>query len=188
MAPVNFHKGHRDNRLMSHLDPSGNTKGRHLLNDRIIHRFAEFFKDDDLIYNIGQHIFWDYSTVFNNMKLRANYLTTDTDPTQGTPDIIDDITQSKLESSSADGVIFVGMSDVVPEFKKGLSEILRILKPGGKLLMSYHGVNLSQIIDLLNEFKIDEMYFVYEPGALGWTQMYSDGSINSYFVICHKKK
>ena len=188
MAPVNFHKGHRDNRLMAHLEPSGNTKGRHFMNSNVIPHFAEFFKDDDLIYNIGQHVFWDYSTIFNNFKLRANYLTTDIDMTQGTPDIQDDITQSKLESNSADGVMMVGMSDVVRDFKKALSEIYRILKPGGRLLMSYHGAGIVTILDLVKDFKIDEMYFVYGPSGLGWTEMYSEEAIDSYFVICRKPK
>lgn len=188
MAPVNFHKGHRDNRLMAHLEPSANTKGRDFMNSVVIPRFAEFFKDDDLIYNIGQHVFWDYSTIFNNFHLRANYLTTDTDPTQGTPDVIDDITDSKLASDSAEGVMYVGMSDVVRDHPKALEHIYRILKPGGRLLFSFHGVGMGTIIDLLKKFKIDEMYFVYGPSGLGWTERYSDGELDSYFVICRKPK
>lgn len=195
MAPVQFHRGHRDNRLMAHLDPQRNTKGRHFMNEMVIPRFAKFFKDDDLIYNIGQHVFWDYSTVFNNFRLRANYLTTDTDPTQGTPDIIDDITKSKLESNSADGMMYVGMSDVVRDHPKAIENIYRILKPGGRLLFSFHGggdtnkvakSNLPSILELLKDFVIDEMYFVYGPGGLEWGKMYSDGALESHFIICRK--
>jgi SAM-dependent methyltransferase len=185
---VQMHKGHRDNRLMKHLKPEENTKGREFMNTVVIPRFAKFFKGDDLIYNIGQHVFWDYSLIFNNFERRCNYLTTDTDPLQGTPDIIDDITQSKLESNTADGIMMVGMSDVVPEFKKALSEIFRILKPGGRLLMSYHGTGMGTIFDLVKDFKIDEMYFNYGPSGLGWTEMYSEGEVDSYFVICRKPK
>lgn len=188
MAFANFYNGHRDKRLFHAYDPHTNTKGREYMNTVVIPHFATFFKDDDLVYNIGQHIFWDYSMIFNNMALRCNYLTTDTDPTQGEPDIIDDITQSKLESDTADGVMLVGMSDVVPDFNKALSEIHRILKPGGRLLVSFHGVTLQGFIEKLKDYKIDELHFVYDPGQVGWTEMYSDGDINSYFAICRKTK
>lgn len=188
MAFANFYVGHRDKRLFKAYDPHTNTKGREYMNTKIIPHFASFFKDGDKVINIGQHIFWDYSMVFNNMLLRCDYLTTDTDPTQGEPDIIDDITQSKLESDSADGMMLVGMSDVVAQFDKALSEIYRILKPGGRLLVSFHGVTLPGFLEKLKQFKLDELHCVYDPGAVGWTDMYSDGLINSYFALVRKPK
>ena len=183
---IDFYKGHRDKRLLAYLDPQKNTKGRHFMNTVVIPRFAEFFKDGDIIYNIGQHVFWDYSYVFNNFEKRCNYLTIDIDPTQGNPYIIDDITDSKLEDNSADGIIYVGMSDVVRDHTKALANIYRILKPQGRLLFSFHGIGILQILDMIKNFKMDEIYFVYGQGGLDWGEMYTNGEIDSYFIICRK--
>ena len=68
---VPMYKGHRDPRLLAYLDPQKNTKGREYMNTIVIPRFAEFFKNDDLIYSIGQHVFWDYSYLFNNFEKRC---------------------------------------------------------------------------------------------------------------------
>lgn len=191
---VDFYKGHRDVRVLAYLDPQKNTKGRHFMNTVVFPRFARFFKDGDLVYNIGQHVFWDYSVLFNNFEKRVNYLTTDNDPTQGNPDVIDDITDSKIESNSADGIIYVGMSDVVHDHPKAIENMYRILKPGGRLLFSFHGggsgplkdTNLMGILDMLQKFIIDEMYFVYGPGGLDWGEMYTNGDVDSHFIICRK--
>lgn len=196
MPFANYYEGHRDKRLFQAYDPKTNTKGREYMNTIVIPRFAEFFKDGDTIYNIGQHVFWDYSLLFNNFTKRCNYLTTDTDPTQGDPDVIDDIVDSKIESDTADGVIYVGMSDVVGNHPEAVKHMYRILKPGGRLLLSFHGggtgpilnTNINGVLDLLKEFKIDELYFVYGPGGVNFENMYDDGDVDSHFVIARKPK
>jgi SAM-dependent methyltransferase len=193
---VPFYQGHRDKRLLAYLDPQKNTKGREYMNTIVIPRFAKFFKNDDVIYNIGQHVFWDYSYLFNNFEKRCNYLTVDIDPTQGEPDVIDDITDSKIESESADGMIYVGMSDVVHDHPKAIEHIYRILKPGGRLLFSFHGggqrylkdTNVMGILDMLKAFTVDEMYMVYGPGGLDYGEMYTDGNLDSSFYIVRKPK
>ena len=124
------------------------------------------------------------------------YLTVDNDPTQGNPDIIDDIADSKIESNTADGVVYVGMSDVVRDHPKAIEHMYRILKPGGRLLFSFHGggqrspkeTNMMAILDMLKEFVIDQMYFVYGPGGLEYGEMYTDGTLDSSFYIARKPK
>jgi SAM-dependent methyltransferase len=196
MPFAQYYDGHRDKRLFKAYDPQTNTKGREFMNETILPRFARFFKDGDLVYNIGQHIFWDYSIFFNNFERRCNYLSTDIDPTQGNPDIIDDIMETKLEPDSAEGVVYVGMSDVIPNQQKAIDNIYKILKPGGRLLLSFHGgghgpiqnTNLIGVLDHIKAFKVDEMHFVYGPGGLNYGEMYTDGNVDSHFIIARKPK
>lgn len=178
---------------MSPVDPATNTKGREVLNREIIPYFAGMFKSGDRIYNIGKHRMWDYSPYFNNPSLQCEYITTDIAPGEE-PDVVDDINQSRLESNSAEGIIFVGMDWDIPNPRQALSEIRRILKSGGRVVTAFAGpgdtrggtnYSIEDVVKLHEEFfTIDEMTMMYGEPAVG--PRYDRGPLFATFVIARK--
>jgi len=187
-----WYKGKRHpNPLMKPYKPLQNTKGREFMNTILFPRFAKRFKDGDVIINIGKHWFWDYSFFFNNFELRCDYQTTDNDATQ-LADIVDDITDTKIPENSADGVIYVGMSDIGVDNSKAIPNCFKILKPGGRFLVSFHCGGTSPLykngsfqgfLELLKDFVIDEIFVVYGDSH---SEMYVGSDPLSYFAICRK--
>ena len=187
-----WYKGQRHLKLlMKPYDPLQNTKGREFMNTVLFPLFVKRFKDGDKIINIGKHWFWDYSFYFNNFQLRCDYQTTDIDPTQKS-DIVDDIENTQLEENSADGVIYVGMSDIGVDNDKAIPNCYKILKSGGRFLVSFHAGGEQSLttnggfqafLRLLKDFIIDDIYVVYgHPHS----EIYVNGNPLSYFAIGRK--
>ena len=174
--------------LMKPIQPTENTKGRELLNREVMPKYASYFKTGDKIYFIGRHRMWDYAAYFNNPALQCEYYTVDKLASEG-PDIVDDITQSRLESASAEGVAFIGMDWDIPDPKQALSEIHRILKPGGVTVAAFGGpgdkrggttYTLEQVMEYYKDFVVDEVTFLHGDNAF-FTKRYEQGEI---FVMC----
>ena len=174
--------------LMKPIEPTDNTKGRELLNREIMPEYASYFKTGDKVYFIGKHRMWDYSAYFNNPALQCEFYTVDKVAAEK-PDIVDDITQSRLESNSAEGVVFIGMDWDIPDPKQAFAEIRRILKPGGRIVSAFAGkgdtrggtiYTLEQVMEYHKDYLVDEISFLYGSEAF-FTKRYEQGDI---FVMC----
>jgi len=177
------------------------SKGRAVLHNEILPKLASFYKSGDLIVNIGTHIFWDYSSYFFNPVRMCEYITTDVqldlkDQQEGTllNYKIDDITNSSFADSSVDCVIFIGMFDNINNPRLAFDNILRILKPGGRLLVAFPGsgavcggelVGATEWADWLTGFIVDDVTYVYDPED---EERYSDGKNTSIIVLARKPK
>lgn len=83
-----------------------------------------------------------YKSLFDGLE----YLVVD-NVAKYNPDIVADITNLPMEDGYADAVVCKAVLEHVPEPHKAASEMYRVLKPGGKVLVyvpflySYHGNN-----------------------------------------------
>ena len=178
--------------LMKHVDPASNTKGREVLNRETVPLFASFIPSGGKVYNIGKHRMWDYSAYFNNPAKQCEYFSTDIAAGEE-PDIVDDITQSRLETNSADGILFIGMDWDIPDPRQALAEVKRILKPGGRVVTAFAGegdtrggntYSLEQVMNFHKEFLVDEISIMYGSNAVG--VRYDEGPVFAYMVIARK--
>ena len=181
--------------LMAPVDPASDTKGREMINRKVMPSFASRFKDGDVVYGIGKHQRWNYTAFFNNPTKFVQYQTTDIAAGEQ-PDIVDDILNSKLADSSAEGVVYVGMNWDVEKIDAALAQIRRILKPGGLVFIDYAGkgdtrggrtFEFGEAISLTEGagFIIDEIYISYGPIQPG-IPWYTDGPPIAYFMIARK--
>jgi SAM-dependent methyltransferase len=174
-------------------DITKNSKGREYLNRKLMPYFASFFKNGDRILFVGRHPKWDYSIFFNGPHKQCEYIVSDIDK-ETNPDVIDDITQSKFETNSFDGVIIIGIFD---SFKPGSkpdnfkSELVRIIRPGGRVLMALNHFppnGAINAVDAWPEFMVDEVYRIFGKSNLvekeGW---YGNGLCQAIFLIMRKK-
>ena len=174
------------------------SKGRAVLHKEILPKFAGYFKNDDKIVNIGTHRFWDYSTYFVNPDLLCEYVSTDLRevPDQITGnnrvDLVDNICQSKLESETVNGFLFIGMHDNISDPNAAYKEMYRILKPGGKILIAFPGsgakcggelVKMDEWRDFIPMFIVDEVHYVYGPEN---QERHTDEKNTSIIVIGRK--
>lgn len=180
---------------MQPVDPASDTKGREIINRKVMPSFASRFKDGDTVYCIGKHQRWDYTAFFNNPTKFVQYFTTDIAPGEE-PDIVDDILHSQLKDESANGIVYVGMGWDVDKTDEALKQIMRILKPGGLVFIDYAAkgdtrggrtfeFNEMMKITLDAGFLIDEIYIAYDPIQPG-IPWYTDGPAIAYFVIARK--
>jgi len=175
------------------------SKGRAVLHRELLPKLAGFLKSGDTVVNVGTHIFWDYSAYFFNPSLMCNYITTDTqvdlkDQQEATTlkYMIDDITHSSLADNSVDCLLFIGMHDNINNPKAAYGEIMRILRPGGRLLVAFPGsgaqcggelVGALEWANWLTGFIVDEVHYVYDPEN---DQRYTDGKNTSIIVLARK--
>lgn len=181
--------------MMQPVDPASDTKGREMINRKVMPSFASRFKDGDVVYCVGRHRMWDYTAFFNSPVKFVQYFTTDISPTEE-PDIVDDILHSKLKDQSADGIVYVGMGWDVEKTEMALKEVNRILKPGGLVFIDYAAkgdtrggrtFEFEEAIKITQDagFLIDEIYFSYAPIQPG-IPWYTDGPAIAYFIIARK--
>lgn len=175
------------------------SKGRAVLHSEVIPKFASFFHNGDRIVEVGKHIFWDYKPFFFNAQVMCKFMSIDMSPglkdqqTQAPLNYkLDDITASKLDSDSVEGFLFIGMHDNVSNPEKAYSEIYRILKPGGRILVAFPGsgaqcggrvTGMTDFADYLKDFMIDDVIYVYGPEN---SERYGTGENTSILVIARK--
>ena len=181
---------------MKPVDPASDTKGREMINRKVMPAFASRFKDGDVVYCIGKHRMWNYTAFFNNPTKFVQYQTTDIAPGEE-PDVVDDILNSKLADNSADGIVYVGMGWDVDKTEEALLQIRRILKPGGLVFIDFAAkgdtrggrtFELQEALDITvakSGFYVDDIYLSYAPIQPG-IPWYTDGPAIAYFVIARK--
>lgn len=175
------------------------SKGRAVLHRELLPKFARLFKRGDSIVEVGKHIFWDYKPFFVNPDLICEYKTIDMQSglldqqTQEPLEYdIDNIMESKMESNSVDGFLFIGVHDNVGNPEKAYGEMLRILKPGGRIVVAFPGsgaqcggslVGMDDWHKFLTGYIIDEVHYVYDPEN---EERYTDGKNTSILVMARK--
>ena len=81
------------------------------------------------VLDIGKSRYWDYGLETIDIDFRRR------------PDIVGDICKSYLPSDTYDMVLCNGMYEVVSDPQKMVDEVRRILKPWGKVIFGFVGVN-----------------------------------------------
>lgn len=114
-------------------------RGRKLLSRRGLYRFLDAelatLPKGARVLNVGAG-----GEVFDRVMAAARPLSlhvtsTDVDPERA-PDIVDDITRSTLADESFDAVVIMEVLEHVMAPQAAADEVLRILKPGGRLILS----------------------------------------------------
>lgn len=179
---------------MGYVAPESNTKGREYINRILIPRFAERFKDEDIVINVGKHERWDYMPFFNRPDKFVDYLNLDINKSVE-PDIVDNITASALPDNYANGIIYVGMDWDVHDTESAMKEIHRILTPGGAVVVTLaapgdtrggRSYTLNDCLQALSAFLIDEIHITYGPIQPG-APLYSEDEPVAYSFIARKR-
>lgn len=108
------------------------TQGREYINTVLMPKLVSLVPGDDLVINIGSNPSNDYAASF------TNGVTMDIRPDTN-PNIVDDIQCCKLPSGSAGAVIMVGVHEFLDKPLSAISEIKRLIKPGGYALVAFPG-------------------------------------------------
>ncbi len=110
---------------------------RSFLNDEEYPHLEErFLPEGGKVLDVGKPE-WDYRKFFK----KSRYIVSDVDENLK-PDVVDDITKSKFADEEFDMVIFNGVYEQIKEERmaKAFSQIKRILKKGGILILGVPGV------------------------------------------------
>jgi len=164
--------------FMGYTNFNNVSKGRIFLNKELLPRFAYGCPDGSEILFVGCHPYWDYSPFFNHPGKLCNYRTLDKHPGGGNqpkPDFnlsIEDC--HTIEDNTFDGIIMIGVYEFLDHPEKAFSEINRILKPGGRALISVPGkgyypdgkrsVHPWQVWEKFSPLTIQEVYVTHEKG------------------------
>ena len=164
---------------------SKETKGRAYLNKKLLSHFTQFFSPDSIIREAGKHRNHHYKVFFSD----CDYKSIDQSKEDGA-EIQDNLENLQIINNSIDGWLFIGMHDVLKNPQKAMQEILRTLKPGGRVLASLSGpgyqnmqFDIANIQDFMKGFILDEIRFFYGPEN---DQYYTDGPMTVAFIIARK--
>ena len=120
------------------IKPKLKKYAKYLSRSPINHEIVNFLsnaKKTDRILNIGSG--GDISQVIKSCLSKKNigFLSSDIDPNRS-PDFVDDIVNSKLESNSFDLIICAEVLEHVEDPYKAANNLIRILDDGGKIFIS----------------------------------------------------
>jgi len=177
--------------LLAPYELKTNTRGRELLNRKIMPRFASYFKDGDKILSVGRHRKWDYSRFFNTPAKLCDFVVTDIQA-EMEPDIVDNMGASKFEDNTFDGIILVGVYDslIGAVGDQITSEVHRVLKPGGRVLIAWSGTPEGKYSphEAWPNFIVDEVYYAWGEQFLGEDgNYYGEGQNQGIFLIARNK-
>jgi SAM-dependent methyltransferase len=163
------------------------SKGRNYLNRTLLSYFSQFFPEGSIIREAGKHKQHHYRVYFPECDYRSIDLLIDADI-----DIIDNLENLSIADNTIDGWLFVGMHDVLKHPEKAMQEILRTLKPGGRVLAGLSGpgyqnmqFGIKDIPEFMSGFIIDEIRCFYAPEN---NTLYTDEPMTVAFVIGRKPK
>lgn len=152
---------------------------RRFLNKELIPKFAELFNGGNILF-VGKHPSWDYSTFFTTRG--CNYQTLDINPGLK-PDIVADIQSTGLPDKSYDGILVVGMYELIKDWDKAINEIYRLLKGNGWALITFAGEGFffgttkpEEIFKKVEPFRVSEAHVVY----------YKNRKVEYLNTICRK--
>lgn len=144
------------------------TGGRLFINKYLLPRLANEIVDGSKVLFVGVHKYWDYSCLFNNPGKLCVFETLDKHPGAGDQPkptynaSIEDCKET-IPDESYDLVIMIGVYEFLDHKKEAFSEINRILRPGGKAMLSLPGsgyypnsnnsVEPHEVFDELNHYK-----------------------------------
>lgn len=177
------------------------SKGRAVLHSEVLPHFASHFNNGDKIVEVGKHNFWDYKPYFVNAGLICDYITIDTKAgivdavtQQPLEYMVENLLNSRIEPSSLDGLLFIGMHDNISDPPKAYEEIYRLLKPGGRVLVAFPGsgakcggelVEPDQWRQFLTKFIVDTVWYVYGPED---QERYGEDKNTSILVTARKPR
>ena len=164
------------------------SKGRTYLNQILMSYYSQFFSIGSVIREAGKHRRHHYKIYFPE----CDYKSVDQSTADGA-EIQNNLEDLKtIYENSVDGWIFVGMHDVLKNPEKAVQEILRTLKPGGRVLAGLSGpgyqnmqFGIENIQRFMRGFILDEIRFFYGPEN---DQYYTDGPMTVAFVLARKPK
>jgi len=164
------------------------SKGRTYLNRTLLSYFSEFFPDGSVIREAGKHRRHHYSVYFPE----CDFQSVDQTAEDGA-EIQDSMEELKtITENSVDGWLFIGMHDVLKNPERAMKEILRTLKPGGRVLAGLSGPGyqdmdfaIKDIQKFMEGLTLDEIRCFYGPEN---DQYYTDGPMTVAFVIGRKPK
>ena len=150
---------------------------RRFLNTKLIPQFGKLFNGGNILC-VGKHKYYDYREFFPN----CNYFTLDINP-ELEPDIVANIEDCGLSDKSYDGIMFTGMYECIKDWDKARSELYRILKDDGWILITFAGVGFfygttepKEVFAKISPFKATEVYITY----------YKNGKVEYISSICRK--
>lgn len=152
------------------------TGGRLFLNKELLPRFAYSTPDGAKVLFVGVHMYWDYECFFNNPGKLCVYETLDKHPGGGKQPVptynLNIENCEGIEDNTYDRIIMIGCYEFIDRKKEAFSEINRILKPGGRALISVPGkgyypdenraMNPEDTWEKVMPLRIREMYVTYE--------------------------
>ena len=161
------------------------SKGRYFLNTWMIPKCTTLLKNGQEVLFIGTDTEWDYKPFFWNPSKQCPYTTIDKNSTYN-PDIVGNIeNMPQIESGKYSLVIMIGIYEFLDKISEAFTECLRVLKPGGYLLVAFpgkgyynddRGISPNQVGEILKDYRVLETHYLYEGSK----------EPNSICVLCQK--
>lgn len=159
---------------MDMTNPPGT--GRTFLNTKLLPRLADELGDSSRVLFVGVHKRWDYKPLFHNPKNLCRFETLDKLPGGGdqpVPDYHMSIENCEgIKDNTFDLIVMIGVYEFLDHKEDAFSEINRILKPGGRAMISVPGKGYypdnNRALDpwdawwKMKPLRILEMYITFE--------------------------